>query len=246
MTQRNALIIGASGSIGRAIAAAISNKGFGVALVGRDTAKLDQTRAQLNPAMRDALIIPCDVTDREQVKAMVDKVLGRMTAIDILIYAAGTNVRQRSLRSLDPADWDHVISANLTGAYNVMHFVLPSMRTRGGGLVIQISSLSGLRANIVSGVAYSVAKFGQNALGITVGREERGRGIRSTVICAGEVNTEFLAARAARAGQDSDDGRSTRILQPQDIAAAVCFLAELPETAHVPELVIKPTIDDFS
>ena len=82
MTQRNALIIGASGSIGRAIAAAISNKGFGVALVGRDTAKLDQTRAQLNPAMRDALIIPCDVTDREQVKAMVDKVLGRMTAIE--------------------------------------------------------------------------------------------------------------------------------------------------------------------
>jgi NADP-dependent 3-hydroxy acid dehydrogenase YdfG len=246
MTQRNALIIGASGSIGRTIAAALSNKGFAVALVGRDTAKLDQARAQLNPAMRDALILPCDVTDREQVKVMVEKVLDRMTAIDILIYAAGTNVRQRSLRSLDPADWDHVISANLTGAYNVMHFVLPSMRTRGNGLVIQISSLSGLRANIVSGVAYSVAKFGQNALGITVGREERGRGIRSTVICAGEVNTEFLAARAARAGQDSDDGRSTRILQPQDIAAAVCFLAELPETAHVPELVIKPTIDDFS
>jgi len=246
MTQRNALIIGASGSIGHTIAAALSKMGFGLALVGRNTDKLDQARAQLDSAAQDALIVPCDVTDREQVKAMVDKVLDRMTAIDILIYAAGTNIRQRSLRSLDPADWDRVISANLTGAYNVMHFVLPSMRTRGSGLVIQISSLSGLRANIVSGVAYSVAKFGQNALGITVGREERGRGIRSTVICAGEVNTEFLATRAARAGQASDDERSKRILQPQDIAAAVCFLAELPETAHVPELVIKPTIDDFA
>jgi len=246
MTQRNALIIGGSGGIGRAIAAALSQMGFGLALVGRDREKLKQARAQLGSAAQNALIIPCDVTDREQVKGMVEQVLDRMTAIDVLIYAAGMNIRQRSLRSLDPADWDRVISANLTGAYNVMHFVLPSMRTRGSGLVIQISSLSGLRVNVVSGAAYSVAKFGQNALGICIGREERGRGIRSTVICAGEVNTEFLAARAARVGGDSDDGRSKRILQPQDIAVAVCFLAELPETAHVPELVIKPTIDDFS
>jgi NADP-dependent 3-hydroxy acid dehydrogenase YdfG len=246
MTQRNALIIGGSGSIGRAIAAALSQMGFGLVLVGRDRGKLEQARAQLDSAAQDALIIPCDVTDREQVKVMVEQVLDRMTAIDVLVYAAGMNIRQRSLRSLDPADWDRVLSANLTGAYNVMYFVLPSMRTRGSGLVIQISSLSGLRANTVSGAAYSVAKFGQNALGICIGREERGRGIRSTVICAGEVNTEFLATRGVRVGGDSDDGRAQRILQPQDIAAAVRFLAELPETAHVPELVIKPTIDDFS
>jgi NADP-dependent 3-hydroxy acid dehydrogenase YdfG len=246
MTRRNALIIGGSGSIGRVIATALSQMEFGLALVGRDREKLERAHAQPGSALQDALIIPCDVTDREQVKAMVEQVLDRLTAIDVLIYAAGINVKQRSLRSLEPVDWDRVISANLTGAYNVMHFVLPSMRTRGNGLVIQISSVSGLRANTISGAAYSVAKFGQNALGICIGREERGRGIRSTVICAGEVNTEFLATRGVRVGVDSDDGRSKKILQPQDIAAAVCFLAKLPENAHVPELVIKPTIDDFS
>ena len=246
MTQRNALIIGGSGGIGRAIAATLSQIGFGLALVARDPEKLERTRAELGPGAQDSPILACDVTDRAQVKGMVEQVLARMVSIDVLICAAGLNVRQRSLRSLDPADWDRVISTNLTGAYNVLHYVLPSMRTRGNGLIVQISSLSGIRANTISGAAYSAAKFAQSALGTCIGREERGRGIRSTVICAGEVNTTFLDARGARPGGATDDGRCHRILQPQDIAAAVRFLTELPATAHVPELVIKPTIDDFS
>jgi NADP-dependent 3-hydroxy acid dehydrogenase YdfG len=246
MPQRNALIIGGSGGIGRAIAVMLSQAGFGLALVARHREKLERVCAELSPDMHDVLVLPCDVTDREQVKVMVEQVLGRMTSIDTVICAAGVNVRQRSLRSLDPADWDQVISTNLTGTYNVLHFVLPFMRMRGSGLIVQISSLSGLRANIVSGAAYSAAKFAQSALGICIGREERGRGIRSTVIFAGEVNTEFLSVRAARPGGCADDGRCQRILQPQDIAAAVRFLIDLPATAHVAELVIKPTIDDFS
>ena len=120
------------------------------------------------------------------------------------------------------------------------------MRTRGDGLIVQISSLSGLRASTVSGVAYSAAKFAQSALGICISREERGRGIRSTVIYAGEVNTELLDMRGARPGGDADEDRRQRILQPRDIASAVRFLTDLPATAHVPELVIKPAMDDFS
>lgn len=246
MIHRNALIIGASGGIGRAITGTLSQIGFGLALVARDREKLERARAELGPGAQEALIFPCDVTDRNQVQTMVEQVLDRMASIDILICAAGVNVRQRSLRSLDPADWDQVISTNLTGAYNVLHFVLPSMRTRGAGLIVQISSLSGLRANIVSGAAYSAAKFAQSALGICIGREERGRGIRSTVIYAGEVNTEFLDMRGARPGGGTGDDRRERILQPQDISLAVRFLTDLPATAHVPELVIKPTIDDFA
>ncbi len=177
---------------------------------------------------------------------MVDDVLARLGRIDILVCASGLNVRQRSLRSLDPADWDQVIAANLTAAFNVIHATLPAMRTQGSGLIVQISSLSGVRANTISGAAYSAAKFGQSALGLLVGREERGRGIRSTVLYAGEVNTDFLDARAARPGGGDDSGRRSRILQPADVAATVRFLAELPAEAHVPELVLKPTIDDFS
>jgi NADP-dependent 3-hydroxy acid dehydrogenase YdfG len=244
MTQRTALVIGASGGIGRAVSAMLSEVGFALALVARDRAKLESARAGCGPTARNALLLSCDVTDRSQVQAAVEQTLQHLAFIDVLVCAAGANVRQRSLRSLDPVDWDDVISTNLTGTYNVLHFVLPAMRTRGSGLIIQISSLSGLRANTVSGAAYSAAKFAQTALGICIGREERGRGIRSTLIHAGEVNTEFLDGRAARPG--GGEGRRQSILQPLDIAATVRFLTELPNNAHIPELVIKPTIDDFS
>lgn len=246
ISRRTALIVGASGGIGRAVAATLSEMGFALALVARDADKLKRVLPECGSRAQDALVLPCDVTDRGQVQAMVEQALAGLEFIDVVVCAAGVNVRQRSLRSLDPADWDTVLSTNLTGVYNVIHFVLPSMRTRGQGLIVQISSLSGVRANTVSGAAYSAAKFAQSALGICIGREERGRGIRSTVIHAGEVNTEFLDVRAARPGGDGCSTRRQNILQPQQIAATVGFLADLPGNAHVPELVIKPTIDDFS
>ena len=176
---------------------------------------------------------------------MVQAVLATVGRVDILICNAGVNTPQRSLRSLDPEDWDRLIATNLTGAFNVVHFVLPSMRERGCGLVIQICSLSGLRASAVSGAAYSASKAAQAALGVCIGREERGRGIRSSVICPGEVATAFLEGRGPRPG-GGDASRRQMLLQPEDVAAAVRFIAELPPRAHVPELVIKPTVDDFA
>lgn len=92
---------------------------------------------------------------------------------------------------------------------------------------------------------HSASKFAQAALGVCIGREERGRGIRSTVLYSGEVNTPFIAERAGRPGGGSES-RLQAILQPEDIASAVRFLAELPPRVHVSEFVIKPTIDDFS
>ena len=85
------------------------------------------------------------------------------------------------------------------------------------------------------------AKFGQAALGLCLGREERAHGIRSSVIYPGEVDTPILDARPVPVEPE----RRRQILQPEDVAAAVRFLAELPPRAHVPELVIKPTVDDF-
>ena len=246
MTQKTALVVGASGGLGRAIASMLAEEGYALALVGRDLAKLETTRNELGAAAQGALLLSCDLTDRAQAQAMVEQVLARMIFIDVLICAAGLNVRQRSLRSLDPADWDRVIAANLTTAFNAIHFVLPSMRTRGGGLIVQISSLAGLRANTITGAAYSAAKFAQSALGISIGREERGRGIRSTVIYSGEVDTPLLSVRADRLGVTANEERRARILQPRDIANAVRLLVTLPPRAHIPELVIKPTIDDFS
>jgi NADP-dependent 3-hydroxy acid dehydrogenase YdfG len=242
--HQTAVITGAGGGVGRVILSTLAALGIRVALIGRDREKLDRAAEELGAVGPAPLVMPCDVTNRVQVKATIDDVLAALGSIDILVCGAGINVPQRSLRSLDPADWDRIIATNLTGAFNVVHAVLPGMRERGSGLVIQLDSVSGKRANTLSGVAYSASKFGQAALGVCIGREERGRGIRSTVIFAGEVNTPFLNARGARPG-GGDDVRLQSILQPEDIASAVRFLVELPPRVHIPELVIKPTIDDY-
>src|SRR6202042_3614818 len=194
------------------------------------------------PEKDKALIATCDIADRSSVKAAVQEIGDALGTIDVLVCNAGTNVRNRSLETLDPADWDRMIATNLTGTFNVVHHVLPSMRRRKNGLVIQICSVSGIRASTLGGAGYSASKFGQSALGICLGREEGPHGIRSSVIYPGEVETPILDARPVPVGAE----RRSVILQPDDIAAAVRFLVELHPRAHVPELVITPTVDDFS
>jgi NADP-dependent 3-hydroxy acid dehydrogenase YdfG len=240
-TLKTALVTGAGSGIGRGIAKTLDSIGMRLALIGRDESKLEETRAELSQRSDSALILSCDVADRGSVKATVEQVLESLGSIDVLICNAGTNVRHRSLESLTLADWDRLIDVNLTGAFNLVHHVLPSMRARQNGVIIQICSIAGIRASTLGGAGYSASKFGQFALGICLGREEGKNGIRSTVIHPGEVNTPILDARPVPVGAE----RRAAILQPEDIAAAVKFVVELHPRARVPEMVITPTIDDF-
>jgi NADP-dependent 3-hydroxy acid dehydrogenase YdfG len=237
------LITGAGSGIGRAIATSLDQIGARVALVGREPGKLEQTRSELSPAGRSAaLIASCDVADRAAVGAMVEQVLAAFGVIDVLVCNAGTNVTKRGLDELSPSDWDTMIATNLTGAFNLVHHVLPSMRARKSGLVVQICSVSGKRASVLGGAGYSASKFGQAALGLTLMREVGPLGIRSTVIYPGEVNTPILDARPVPVATE----RKEVILQPADVAAAVRFLVELNPRANIPELIIKPTVDDYA
>ena len=240
-TLKTALVTGAGSGIGRAIAAELAGIGLRVAMIGRDREKLERARAGLDRGRDSAFVATCDIGDRFAVQGVVDQVRSAFGEIDVLVCNAGTNVKNRSLETLDPADWDRMIATNLTGSYNLVHAVLPSMRLQKNGLVIQICSVSGLRASTLGGAGYSASKFGQAALGICLGREEGTRGIRSSVIYPGEVETPILDARPVPVGAD----RRSVILQPEDVAAAVRFMVELNPRAHVPELVIKPTVDDF-
>jgi NADP-dependent 3-hydroxy acid dehydrogenase YdfG len=238
---QTALVTGAGSGIGRSIAATLADMGLRVALVGRDRDKLERARAGLKTGRDRAFVATCDIADRSAVKSALAEVTAAMGTIDVLVSNAGTNVRNRSLEALDPADWDRMIATNLTGSFNVLHYVLPLMRKQHNGLVVQICSISGMRASTLGGAGYSASKFGQAALGICLGREEGARGVRSSVIYPGEVETPILDARPVPVGAE----RRAVILQPEDIAAAVRFLVELHPRAHVPELVITPTVDDF-
>jgi NAD(P)-dependent dehydrogenase (short-subunit alcohol dehydrogenase family) len=239
---KHALISGGGSGIGLAIATRLSGLGYRVALLGRDRAKLEKAAAGLSAkASEPPLFESCDVADRGSVQKAVSRVLETFGSIDVLVCNAGVNVKNRSLATLTPEDWDLQIATNLTGAFNVVYYVLPSMRERKSGLIVQICSVSGIRASVLGGTAYSASKFGQSALGICIGREERVNGIRSSVIYPGEVETPILENRPVAVGAE----RRSQILQPEDVAAAVGFLVELPPRATVPELVITPAVDDF-
>jgi len=238
---QTALVTGAGSGIGQSIASTLCGMGLRVALVGRDREKLERNRAAMPSGRDSALVAACDVADRSAVQALVAHVASAFGTIDVLVCNAGVNVTNRALESLDPGDWDRMIATNLTGAFNLVHFVLPLMRKHQNGLIIQICSVSGIRANPLGGTGYSASKFGQSALGIGLGREEGVHGIRSSVIYPGEVNTPILDKRPVPVPEE----RRSVILQPEDVAAAVRFLVELPPRARVPELVIMPTVDDF-
>ena len=227
--------------MGRSIAETLAHLGFRVALVGRDRGKLQAVKDGLGEIGERAVVEPGDVANREAVAAIVARTIEAFGSIDVLVCNAGTNVRNRKIDVLTPADWDLMIATNLTGAFNLVHFALPAMIERKKGLVIQVCSISGVRVSLLGGVGYSASKFGQAALGIGLGREVHGMGIRSTVIYPGEVNTPILDNRPIPVSAE----RKAAILQPEDVASAVRFLVELPERANVPELVITPTADDF-
>lgn len=238
---RCAVVTGAGSGIGQATAVALARIGFRVVLVGRDGGKLAATADLVG--RDDTLVESCDVADAPSVASMAERVLSATSGkIDVLICNAGTNVRDRSLATLSIEDWNRLIATNLTGAFHLVHAFLPAMLEHRDGLVVQICSIAGLRASVLGGVGYSASKFGQAALGIGVGLETGQHGVRSSVIYPGEVNTPILANRPVAVSPE----RKEAMLQPDDVAAAVRFLVELPARAHVPELVIKPTVDAWA
>ncbi len=241
LSGKTALITGGGTGIGEACALALAGAGCRVAISGRRDDKLRQAAARFTgtPAI---LCKFADVGDRASATALVEWATEQLGQIDILINSAGTNIVKRTMEDMVPDDWDKLMRINATGAYNTMHAVLPQMRERKDGLIINISSIAGLRASLLGGVAYSASKFAMTALGTCVGLEEKDRGIRVSNVYPGEVETPILDNRPVPVTAE----HRARILQPEDIAAAVLMIAQLPPRAHVPDIVVKPTTQAFA
>jgi NADP-dependent 3-hydroxy acid dehydrogenase YdfG len=238
---KTALITGGGTGIGAAAALALAAQGCRVAISGRREDKLREVAAsfQGEPAI---LYRVADVADRQSATDLVNWATQELGQIDIIVQSAGVNVVKRKLAELDPADWDKLIAVNATGAYNVIHAALPQMRQRRDGLIINISSIAGKRASMLGGVAYSAAKFAMTALGTCASLEFGEEGIRVTNIYPGEVDTPILDNRPVPVTPE----HRARILQPEDVAAAIVMIANLPPRAHVAELVIKPTSQPYA
>lgn len=238
---RTAVVVGGGTGIGAGCAIGLAEDGFRVAIGGRRNDKLKEvaTRFDGEPGIITHAV---DVGDCDSVDTFFAWANRELGDIDILVNSAGVNVPKRTIAELSPEDWDKMMNINATGAFNCIHAVLPRMRDRRDGVIIQISSIAGVRASTLGGVGYSASKFAMSALGLTVAREVLEEGVRITNLYPGEVETPLLDHRP----QPVSAERRAKMLQPEDVADMVVAIAKLPPRAHVPEITIKPTNQDFA
>jgi NAD(P)-dependent dehydrogenase (short-subunit alcohol dehydrogenase family) len=240
LAGKTVLVTGGGSGIGAGIALALAGEGCRVAIAGRQLEKLREVAGRFKGKLAID-VFQCDVAVRDSVNQMFSRVAETVGPVHILVNGAGVNIKTRSMAEMTPEQWDQVMAINATGAYNCIRAVLPQMRERRDGLIINISSTSGKRAWKLGGVAYSASKFAMTALSTAVANEVGAEGIRVTAICPGEVDTPILANRPTPVTAE----HRARMLQPEDIAAAVLMVVNLPPRAHVAEMIIKPTVQEF-
>ena len=240
LSGKNVLLTGGGSGMGKATALALAKNGANVAIAGRNKENLTST-VSLARAKEMISAKEADVTDRNSINDLFQWFDTEFGTLDYLVHAAGINVAMRSMEELSPEDWDRLIQINLTGSYNVLRLALKRMRPKKKGLIVLINSVAGKRSVPLAGIGYNASKFGMSGLGIGVAEEERNNGIRISNLYPGEVNTPILENRKEPPGED----HRRSILQAEDVASVILHLCQLPERVHIPELVIKPTLQSF-
>jgi NAD(P)-dependent dehydrogenase (short-subunit alcohol dehydrogenase family) len=227
-----AWITGGGSGIGLAAALALKSAGATVVISGRSEKTLH------HPGL-DAIAL--DVSDRKAVAKVAKGILEKHGRIDILVNSAGINLPKRNFRDVSAEGWDEIVAINLSGTFYPCHAVLPAMRERKAGLIINIASWFGRYPNELGGPGYNASKRAVIALTETINIEEAASGVRATAILPGEVATPILEKRPVPPPQSE----RSRMLQAEDLGKAVLFIASLPARACVNELVISPTWNRF-
>jgi len=234
LSGQGALVTGASGGIGRPIALGLARAGCDVALASRNLDDLRAVGAEIEALGRRAHVIPLDLSDRSSIEFCGQRAIEKLGQVDILVNNAAAFAHS-SVASMDPDVFENVIRVNLTGAMLMSKVVVPHMTERGRGTVVMISSTSGLRTDINSS-AYSSSKHGMQALGESLLREVRKRGVRVVMICPSLVDTKPVDDPR----QLPRDGRGVH-LRSEDVADAVVFSCALPGRALVRQIELWGT-----
>lgn len=232
-----AWVTGAGTGIGEAGAKALARDGAVVVLTGRRKEPLDKVARAIQSAGGTAHVKPADLTNAAEVGAVAAWIKDTLGRLDILVNNAGLNIPERSWARLTPAGIDKVIAGNLSSAFYVTQAVLGMMRAQGGGTFIHTASWAGRFVGPVPGAAYIAAKHGMVAMSHSLNLEECGNGIRSMVVCPGEVATPIMTERPIPETPES----LARMIQPEDMGEIIAFLAHQPPHVVINELVVSPT-----
>ena len=236
LNGKTALVIGASSGMGRAAVVALSREGVRVAAAARREGLLAELRDQMAREGRAIEAAAVDVTVRESVERVVASAVQTLGGIDFLVYSAGTNIPDRSMKLLTAETWEMMLAVNLTGAFHATKAILPSMRERGGGLIIYISSIATHLVDL-SGASYHASKRGLNGLAHATREEEKANGIRTCCILPGLCRTDLIKKRPVPTPPEVLD----RALLPEDVADMVVAVARLDPRAVTPEIELIPS-----
>ena len=231
-----AIVAGASSGMGAATARLFAARGAAVVLGARSAEALQTVADEIQADGGNALAVPTDATDGAAAQGLVDAAVARHGKVDLLVNSVGTNLKQRALTVLDPADWEMMLTVNVSAAFNLTRAVLPQLRAQGQGLIIHYSSGAVQRPD-VSGVAYQAAKHGVAGLAYGTMEEEKENGVRVTVIFPGLCNTPLVEKRPTPTPPEV----LAKALEPEDVAQAALLVASLPARAYVPDMRLLPS-----
>jgi NAD(P)-dependent dehydrogenase (short-subunit alcohol dehydrogenase family) len=225
---KTAIVTGGTKGIGRAIAAALVREGISVCIAARRQDEIDTAIKELGGS---TVGFVCDVRDYDQVKALIDHTVKELGGLDILVNNAGIGIFE-TVEETSPEDFRAVLETNLFGVFYCCHEAIPEMRRRGGGYIINISSLAGANPHPRM-AAYNASKFGLNGFSEALMQEVRHDGIKVSYIMPGSVNTEF--------GGDSASDEKSWQLTPEDIARVVTDLLHHDDRALPSRVEIRPS-----
>lgn len=230
MEAKTVLLTGASRGIGRATAIALGSRGHRLALLGRQSAELDDVAKTIRTGGGDPVVVNADVRDEDAVESAVGEACEQLGNIDVLINNAGMG-RYAPFEELTSDDWEHVLAVNVTGVATVLRSVLPLMRKAEDGHIINVGSIRSTEVGANTS-SYAASKFGLDALTRTLRLELDGMGIVVSQICPGGVITEFGGIDPATKDQSW--------LRPEAIAEAVAMIIEFRGLGWVRDLTIVP------
>jgi 3-oxoacyl-[acyl-carrier protein] reductase len=228
LKHKTAIVTGGTKGIGRAIAEALIGEGMSVCIAARNQDEVDQAIKELG---RTAIGFVCDVRSHDQVKALIDNTVKKLGGLDVLVNNAGIGIFD-TVEETSPEDFRAVLETNLFGVFYCCREAIPEMRRRGGGYIINISSLAGANPHPRM-AAYNASKFGLNGFSEALMQEVRHDNIKVSYIMPGSVNTEF-------GGDTASDEKSWR-LTPQDIARVVTDLLHHDDRALASRVEIRPS-----
>ncbi len=234
LSGKVAVVTGGSRGIGRAIADALLACGAAVAITGRDEAQLGHAAQDLAKNAADRVHpLRADVRDADDAAGAIDAAVERFGGLDILVNNAGVGVFA-PVAEMDIAQWHDVIETNLSGVFFCCHAAIPHLRERGGGWIINISSLAGKNA-FTSGAAYCASKAGLNAFSEALMQEVRYDNIRVSYVMPGSVATGF--ARGTSPSGPAEDWKLT----PADVAQVVVDLIAHPARSLPSRVELRPS-----